>query len=77
MSKAGNCKRNKLLYNIWHSDLSGADKMIYYAMHLKFVDGEQLLEFLDTDPSKEQIVAYIEEKLRENRIKKRKNEESS
>lgn len=70
MSKANFSKRSKLLVNIFHSDLSGSDKMIFYAMHLKYIDGEQLLEFLEMNPTIEQIRDYIEEKLRENRIKK-------
>lgn len=71
MSKANNSRRKKLLSNIFHSNLSATDKMTFYAMSYKYVDGEQLLEYIQTqNPTKEQIVDYIEEKLRENRVKK-------
>lgn len=70
MSKANYSRRGKLLYNVFHSDLSGSDKMTYYAMHLKYIDGEQLLEFLESDPTPAQIREYIESKLKENRIRK-------
>lgn len=77
MSKANNSKRKKLLTNVFHSSLSPADKMIYYAMHLKYVDGEQLLEYLESKPTLEQITEYVEEKLRENRVKKHGKEETT
>ena len=71
MSKANNSRRKKLIFNIFHSDLSAADKMTYFAMHLKYVDGEQLLEYIQKqNPTQEQIIEYIEEKLRENRVKR-------
>ena len=53
------------------SGLSNTDKMIYYALHHKYIDGEQLLEFLETNPSSDAIVEYVESKLRENRISDR------
>ena len=69
MSKANNSRRKKLIYNVLNSNLSAADKMTCYAMAYKYVDGEQLLEYIQTQsPTKEQIVEYIEEKLRENRV---------
>lgn len=75
MSKANNSKRKKLLYNIFHSDLSAADKMTFYAMAYKYIDGEQLLDFIQKqNPTQMQTVDYIEEKLRENRIKHGKKE---
>ena len=74
MSKAGNSKRNKLLSNVFHSNLSGSDKLIFYAMHLKYIDGEQLLEFLEMNPPIDHIRDYIEEKLRENRVKKHESQ---
>ena len=71
MSKADNSRRKKLMYNIFHSDLSAADKMTFYAMAYKYIDGEQLLEYIQTqNPTKDQIADYIEEKLRENRVKR-------
>lgn len=71
MSKANNSKRKKLMYNIFHSNLSAADKMTFYAMSYKYIDGEQLLDFIQTqNPTQMQTVDYIEEKLRENRVKK-------
>lgn len=71
MSKANNSRRKKLLVNIFHSDLSAADKMTFYAMAYKYIDGEQLLEYIQTqNPTKDQIADYIEEKLRENRVKR-------
>ncbi len=71
MSKANNSKRKKLMYNIFHSDLSAADKMTFYAMSYKYIDGEQLLDFIQKqNPTQMQTVDYIEEKLRENRVKK-------
>ena len=71
MSKANNSRRKKLLINIFHSDLSAADKMTFYAMSYKYVDGEQLLEFIQTqNPTQMQIVDYVEEKLKENRVQK-------
>lgn len=70
MSKANNSKRKKLLTNVFHSDLSPTDKMIFYAMHLKYIDGEQLLEFLEMNPPIDHVKDYVEEKLRENRVKK-------
>ena len=71
MSKANNSRRKKLLVNIFHSDLSAADKMTFYAMSYKYIDGEQLLDFIQTqNPTQMQTVDYIEEKLRENRVKK-------
>lgn len=71
MSKANNSRRKKLMYNIFHSDLSAADKMTFYAMAYKYIDGEQLLEYIQTQtPTKDQIADYIEEKLRENRVKR-------
>lgn len=73
MSQCNNSKRSKLLVNVFRSNLSPSDKTIFYAMRLKYVDGEQLLEFLEQSPSLEQIKEYVEEKLRENRIKKCKD----
>lgn len=71
MSKANNSRRKKLLTNIFHSNLSAADKMTFYAMSYKYIDGEQLLEYIQTQkPTKDQIADYIEEKLRENRVKR-------
>ena len=71
MSKANNARRKKLLVNVFHSDLSGADKITFHAMSLKYVDGEQLLEYIQTqNPTQMQIVDYVEEKLRENRVRK-------
>lgn len=71
MSKANFSKRSKLLFNIFRSDLSSADKMTFYAMHYKYIDGEQLLDYIQNQsPSKEQIAEYVEEKLKENRIKR-------
>ena len=71
MSKANNSRRKKLIINIFHSDLSAADKMTFYAMSYKYVDGEQLLEFIQTqNPTQMQIVDYVEEKLKENRVQK-------
>ena len=70
MSKANFSRRKKLLYNIFHSDLSGSDKVIYYAMFLKYIDGEQLLEYITkNNPTNEQLIEYIEERLNENRVK--------
>lgn len=71
MSNANFSKRKKLLYNLMRSNLSGTDKMIYYALHHKYIDGEQLLEFLETSPSLDAIAEYVESKLRENRISDR------
>lgn len=71
MSKANFSKRSKLLFNIFRSDLSSTDKMTFYAMHYKYIDGEQLLDYIQNQsPSKEQIAEYVEEKLKENRIKR-------
>ena len=71
MSKANNSRRKKLLVNIFHSDLSAADKMTFYAMAYKYIDGEQLLDYIQTqNPTQMQIVDYVEEKLRENRVRK-------
>lgn len=69
MSKANYSRRKKLLYNVFHSDLSGSDKMIYYAMYLKYIDGEQLLEFLSTKPTLDEIKEYVDTKLKENSIR--------
>lgn len=78
MSKANNSRRKKLLVNIFHSDLSAADKMTYYAMSYKYVDGEQLLEYIQTqNPTQMQIVDYVEEKLRENRVQKHGSKETT
>lgn len=78
MSKANNSRRKKLLVNIFHSDLSAADKMTYYAMSYKYVDGEQLLEYIQTqNPTQMQIVDYVEEKLRENRVQKHGSEKTT
>ena len=78
MSKANNARRKKLLVNVFHSDLSGADKITFHAMSLKYVDGEQLLEYIQSqDPSVEQIAEYVEEKLRENRVRKHGKEEAT
>lgn len=74
MSKAGLSRRKKLCFNIFHSDLSASDKMVYYAMHLKYVDGEQLLEFLSTPHTQNEIRKYIGERLEENRFRKCKND---
>lgn len=71
MSLANFSRRKKLLYNIMQSGLSNTDKMIYYSLHHKYIDGEQLLEFLETNPSSDAIVEYVESKLRENRISDR------
>lgn len=71
MSLANFSRRKKLLYNIMQSGLSNTDKMIYYALHHKYIDGEQFLEFLETNPSHDAIVEYVESKLRENRISDR------
>ena len=69
MSKAGLARRKKLLYNIFKSNgVSGSDKMIYYAMHLRYVDGVQLLTFLETNPTNDQIKQYVNERLKENHI---------
>lgn len=73
MSKANNSKRKKLLTNIFHSDLSASDKIVFYSMNLKYIDGEQLLEFLESDPTKDELIQYIEERLKENRVKKCKS----
>ena len=70
MSVAGNSKRNKLSYNIGHSNLSDSDKLIFYAMRLKYIDGEQLLEFLEKKPTIDQVADWVEERLRENRVRK-------
>lgn len=71
MSKANNSRRKKLLYNIFHSNLSAADKMTFYAMAYKYIDGEQLLDFIQKqNPTQMQTVDYIEEKLRENRVRR-------
>lgn len=71
MSKANNSRRKKLLYNIFHSNLSAADKMTFYAMAYKYIDGEQLLDFIQKqNPTQIQTVDYIEEKLRENRVRR-------
>ena len=70
MSKANYSRRSKLLFNIFHSNLSGSDKMVFYAMSLKYIDGEQLLEYLEQNPSVQQIREYVEMHLRENRVKK-------
>lgn len=71
MSKANNSRRKKLIYNVLNCNLSAADKMTCYAMAYKYVDGEQLLDFIQTqNPTQVQIIDYIEEKLRENRVKK-------
>ena len=70
MSKANYSRRKKLRYNILTCDLSPSDKMTCYAMLYKYVDGEQLLEFLEKKPTLEQITNYIESKLKENRVKK-------
>lgn len=69
MSKAGLARRKKLLYNIFKSKgVSGSDKMVYYAMHLRYIDGIQLLEFLETYPTISQIKEYVEARLKENHI---------
>lgn len=69
MSKAGLARRKKLLYNIFTSkSISGSDKMIYYAMHLRYIDGIQLLDFLSTNPTNAEIKQYVEERLKENHI---------
>ena len=70
MSKANYSRRKKLLYNVFHSNLSASDKMVYYAMHLKYIDGEQLLEYLTENPGLDSIEKYIIDKLEENRVKK-------
>ena len=71
MSKCNYSKRKKLLVNIFKSDLSSTDKITFYAMAYKYVDGEQLLDYIQTQaPTREQIVDYVEEKLRENRVRK-------
>ena len=71
MSKCNYSKRKKLLINIFKSDLSSTDKITFYAMAYKYVDGEQLLDYIQTQaPTREQIVDYVEEKLRENRVKR-------
>lgn len=78
MSKANNSRRKKLLVNVFHSDLSATDKMTFYAMAYKYIDGEQLLDYIQTQaPSMEQISEYIEEKLRENRVKKHGKEKTT
>lgn len=77
MSKANNSRRSKLLNNVFHSNLSATDKMTYYAMAYKYVDGEQLLDFIQKqNPTQMQIVDYVEEKLRENRVKKHGTKEA-
>lgn len=70
MSKASPCRRNKLKYDIMHSNISDTDKVIFFTMCYKFVDGEQLLEFLEKQPTIEQVKEYVEDKLRGNRIKR-------
>lgn len=78
MSKANNSRRKKLLVNIFHSDLSAADKMTYYAMSYKYVDGEQLLDYIQRqNPTQTQIVDYVEDKLRENRVQKHGSKETT
>lgn len=71
MSKANYSKRNKLVCNLMYNPtISGSDKVILWAMHLKYIDGEQLLEYIQTQsPTAEQIQEYVEQKLRENRKK--------
>ena len=69
MSKANNSRRKKLLVNIFHSDLSAADKMTFYAMAYKYIDGEQLLDFIQRqNPTQMQIVDYVEEKIRKKNL---------
>ncbi len=70
MSKANYSRRRKLRYNILTCDLSPSDKMTCYSMLYKYIDGEQLLEFLEKNPTLEQVKEYIESKLKENRIKR-------
>lgn len=70
MSKANYSRRAKLLYNIFRSNLSPSDKMIYYCMHQKYLDGVQLLQFIETHPTEEKLIEYIESRLRENKVEK-------
>lgn len=71
MSKANYSKRKKLQFNILRSNLSSSDKVTCYAMLFKYVDGEQLLEYLETSPSIEQVREYVEQKLEENRVQRK------
>lgn len=78
MSKANNSRRNKLLNNVFHSNLSATDKMTFYAMSYKYVDGEQLLDYIQRqNPTQAQIVDYVEDKLRGNRVKKHGTKETT
>lgn len=70
MSKANFSKRSKLLVNVFRSNLSGSDKLIFYAMALKYIDGEQLLMYLEKNPTIDQVKEYIESHLRENMVNK-------
>ena len=78
MSKCNYAKRKKLLVNVFESDLSASDKITFYAMSYKYIDGEQLLDYIQKQsPSPAQIVEYVEEKLRENRVSKNGKEETT
>lgn len=77
-SKANNSRRKKLLTNVFRSNLSATDKMTFYAMSYKYVDGEQLLEYIQVqNPTQMQIIDYVEEKLRENRVRKNGSEKTT
>lgn len=71
MGKANYSRRKKLQINILRSDLSASDKLTCYAMLFKYVDGEQLLEYLESSPTLEQVREYVEQKLEENRVKRK------
>lgn len=76
MGKANYSRRKKLQINILRSDLSASDKLTCYAMLFKYVDGEQLLEYLEKSPTIEQVREYVEQKLEENRVKRHGTEKT-